>query len=90
MIGLRALFQVTDVMSYSHMAEGCGELCGICFIGALVLFMSASASWPKEAPKVALIDCVAPGIRLAAHEFWEATSNHTITERDRALQTPGF
>lgn len=34
MIGLRALFQVTDVMLYSHMAEGYGELCEICFKSA--------------------------------------------------------
>ena len=34
MIGLGALFQVTDVVLYSHMAEGYGELCEIRFIRA--------------------------------------------------------
>lgn len=38
----------TVIFSYPHMAEGARELSGVSLIWALILFMSASPSWPNH------------------------------------------
>ena len=74
---LRTLFQLTDFSVYLHMVKSDMELLWCIFIRALISFIRAPLSWPKNLPKIPLPNNITLGLRISTREFWGHTCIQT-------------